>query len=151
MATNRERRPASLLSRAGQAGNTVQEINERAILDSRVPTNVVHRAGLRIRQSEGCGRVAPGAFLGRTSSEWRHVEVTVSTDTVMPKKHHGCLEQDSQIQKQALVIDVPNVQCESVLPVQRVATSNLGRTGDAGSDFVTTGLLRGIPFQIFGQ
>src|SRR5207253_9979537 len=87
----------------------------------------------------------------QTSCERGNVQIALCADAVTSEQADNCLQQDSQIQKQALVIDVPYVQSESLIPAQRVATFDLVQACNPWLNFMTTGLLRSIELQVFKQ
>ena len=56
-----------------------------------------------------------------------------------------------QVQAKRGVIYIPDVQFEPILPRQFVPAMNLGQTRDAWADFVPSGLLRRVAFQVLDE
>src|SRR5262249_62252373 len=59
--------------------------------------------------------------------------------------------QDREIEPDAPVVNVPDVERKAVVPRQRVAAAHLHETGDAGTNSVPARLLRRVTRQILRQ
>ena len=59
--------------------------------------------------------------------------------------------QNAQVEPERLMIDVPNIVPELLLPRQRVAASDLGPARDAGPDRVSAHLLGGVAVEVLDE
>src|SRR6266404_2336512 len=100
--------------------------------------------GRRVPRNRCCARLAR-----QTSSERGHVEIAFWADAVASEHVDNRLQQDSQIQNQARVIDVPDVQSKPLVPSQRITPFDLGQAGNPGLYLMTTSLLPSVEVQVF--
>ncbi len=97
-------------------------------------------AGTGLRRSGGDGIGA---------GEVRHGGVTGGADAVAPDHLCQGAPENAQIEQEAVMIDVPRIQAESLFPADGVAAVDLGPAGDAGLDQMPSSLLGRITRQVF--
>src|SRR5580692_6213242 len=81
-------------------------------------------------------------------SELRHGGVTRLRDSFTPYYLPDGLSQNGKVQPETPMVDVPNVESESLIPVQQVPAIDLSPSSDSGSYSMTAHLLGGITFEI---
>ena len=73
------------------------------------------------------------------------------TDALALEDFTDCHEQYFDIQPEGVVIDIPYVEGELVLPGEGVAPVHLCPAGDAGEDFVAARLFGGVAVEVLDQ
>ena len=75
----------------------------------------------------------------------------LGTDIVAADDLPDGLNEDLEVEPQRLMIDVPHVESELVLPRDGIPAADLGETGDPGPDLVAASLLWGVAVEITHQ
>src|SRR4029453_11709378 len=74
--------------------------------------------------------------------------VALGADALSPRHAGDRVAQDAQVEAERLVVDVPDVHVELLVPRERVPAVGLGPAGDAGADLVAAGVLGGVAGEI---
>src|ERR1035437_5288914 len=85
------------------------------------------------------------------SGECRHCSFTFGADALTPEHPDHRQGQGFEIQPKALVIYVPDVKFEFLLPTNGISSVYLRPAGEPGPDFVTPSLLWSVARQVLHQ
>ena len=83
--------------------------------------------------------------------ELRHGGMTFGADASAFQNLDNRKEEDLDIEPDAPVVYLPDVELELLFPTEAVAAADLRPAGDAGLDFVPPGLLGGVAVEVFHE
>ena len=134
-------------------------IPQRGVIHRRVinPTHKVRSLGInhpRCNDREGTsivGEVREPPLLVVCAHELGGGGAAGGTDALALEDFSNRHEQYFDIQPEGVVIDIPYVEGELVLPGEGVAPVHLCPAGDAGEDFVAARLLGGVAVEVLDQ
>lgn len=89
--------------------------------------------------------------MGRAAGERHHRGLAGGADALTADHFPDGEQKDARIEPEALVVDVPYVEAEFLLPGEGIAAVDLGPAAEAGHHVVAAGLLRGIQGQVLHQ
>src|SRR4051794_32007472 len=91
------------------------------------------------------------ASISTASLEVRHGYVAFAGDVAGPYEGRCGPQEDDEVEAEAPLVDVPDVELELLLPADRVSAVNLRPTGDAGHHVVPARLLAVVERQVLHE
>lgn len=95
--------------------------------------------------------VSNADVLRHAAAKFGHGRVSRIREAVATKNLNQRFCQDAEIERETLVVDVPEIVGEFPLPIEAVASVHLRPAGDSGADVVTAHLFRRVAAEICSE